>query len=548
MPWRPRIEEESRREIFREVYERSQTDPNFIVMLSLATLIATLGLLTNSAAVIIGAMLISPLMGPILAGGFAYAVGWTQLGFRAVTTIGIGVGTAMIISAVIVYLSPLKENTAEILARTRPNLLDLFIAFFSGLAAAYAMTHKKDSVGTITGVAIATALVPPLCVTGFGLATGQWTIMLGSFYLFVTNLVSIYLSAAMVFWLMGFYSRSEAAATAAEAVPDRSRRRFYYSLGVLVVLSLPLIFTLSSAVREIQTKNETQKILADFFNKADLSRISDWSYQEKGDELIVDVALRTLKVYEPADIEHIQQVLSNTLHRPVKLTVAQVQLYNPKNLQVDKPAGTSIGSILPGEPKPVVAPAATVASGGVASGGVADALKDVLQQAVGDLTDARLWDFQVTFTPQGRPERVLAHLRSDRALTIKELQSVQAKMREKLSIPSVAVTSDRIELAPVAFAGAEIQNQTDWETRLPFISAFLLEQPQPITLVSVPAQSETAVDQGVLAQRAERVKQDLLRHAPALAPRLTVQTGQSLPGGALPSVIIALGAEQSRNR
>ena len=156
--------------------------------------IAVLGLLLSSPAVVIGAMLISPLMGPIIGLGFALATFDSAEIRDAAVALAAGIVIAVLFCALIVLLSPIQNVTAEIASRTRPNLFDLIVALFSALAGAYAMVRGRE--GTIVGVAIATALMPPLAVVGFGLATANWTVFGGSLLLFFTNLMTITLTAA----------------------------------------------------------------------------------------------------------------------------------------------------------------------------------------------------------------------------------------------------------------------------------------------------------------------------------------------------------------
>ena len=167
--------------------------------------IATFGLVESSPAVIIGAMLISPLMGPIMGTGLALAVGDLYLGIKAVLNLIVSVTVSIVFSGVLVWLLPFHSATSEIIARTKPNLLDLGIALLSGLAGSVLVSRGggKD-VAALPGVAIAVALMPPLCTVGFGLGAGyNLEIMGGAALLFVTNLFAIVASAFLVFLLVG---------------------------------------------------------------------------------------------------------------------------------------------------------------------------------------------------------------------------------------------------------------------------------------------------------------------------------------------------------
>ncbi|MEP6703961.1 MAG: DUF389 domain-containing protein, partial [Acidobacteriota bacterium] len=169
--------------------------------------IATLGLVLNSPAVIIGAMLISPLMNPILASGLALATGEIVLGLRAFFNLFLSCLAAIGFAVFLVIILPFREMTTEIAARMQPNVLDLIIALFSGAVGSVAICRDlKGVVTSIPGVAIAVALMPPLCVVGYGIGlmlsfdtvTG-WRIASGGGLLFLTNLVAITLMATIVF-------------------------------------------------------------------------------------------------------------------------------------------------------------------------------------------------------------------------------------------------------------------------------------------------------------------------------------------------------------
>jgi len=198
-----RIAPDSKRSVYLEVFSSSEVlSLNYGLGLVFAAGIATLGLVLNSPAVVIGAMLISPLMDPILGFGFSLATYDFREARRSLIALAVGSLMAVAFAGLIVLLSPLKEPTAEILSRTRPNLFDLLVALFAAQAGAYAIINGRG--GTIVGVAIATALMPPLAVVGFGLATWNMPILAGALALFVTNFVTIALSATIMARLYGF--------------------------------------------------------------------------------------------------------------------------------------------------------------------------------------------------------------------------------------------------------------------------------------------------------------------------------------------------------
>lgn len=212
--------------------------------------IATLGLMLNSAAVIIGAMLVAPLMGPIVLLGFAIAATDVEKAIRSAKALFVGVVAALAISVAIVKLSPYIPATPEILARTNPNLFDLLVAVLSGMVAGYAVTHQK--IGTVAGVAIATALMPPLAASGYGLAVGDMHVFQGAFFLFLTNMLAIALTVAGMATWYGFANLR---------TPKPLIWKTVTAGAVLVVLSIPLVKTLNESVTKSLTVNHVEAVL-----------------------------------------------------------------------------------------------------------------------------------------------------------------------------------------------------------------------------------------------------------------------------------------------
>lgn len=175
-------------------------------ILIFAIMIASIGLDVNNTAVIIGAMLISPLMGPIMGIGLGVGINDLKLIIQAFKNLGIAVLISILTSALYFWISPLNEAQSELLARTSPNLWDVFIGLFGGLAGIVAGS-RADKSNAIPGVAIATALMPPLCTAGFGLATGQWNFFFGACYLFWINSVFICFATIVIVRLLRFKNK-----------------------------------------------------------------------------------------------------------------------------------------------------------------------------------------------------------------------------------------------------------------------------------------------------------------------------------------------------
>lgn len=214
----------------------------YMMQIVLATGIAFVGLLMNSAPVIIGAMLISPLLAPIMGFGFAVATFDGRLLRRSLETLGVGTALAIGVALLLSVLSPITDPTPALLARVRPSLLDLMVAIFGGVAGAYALLRKFSA--TLVGVAIATALIPPLATIGWALATGRYDYAGGALLLYVTNTAAIGLMATAVARFNGFGTGLS------------PRQTWLQSGGIfaaLAVLAVPLSFSLSAIVREARS-------------------------------------------------------------------------------------------------------------------------------------------------------------------------------------------------------------------------------------------------------------------------------------------------------
>ena len=211
-------------------------------VLMFAIAVASIGLNVNSTAVVIGAMLISPLMGPIVGMGYGLAVGDTALIRQAVRNIMVFVAISLVTATLYFLLTPLKEAQSELLARTQPTLWDVLIAFFGGSAGIVAQTRKEGG-NAIPGVAIATALMPPLCTAGYGLAHGNWQYFFGAFYLFAINCVFIAFSTLLFSKLLKLPRRG---------LVTESKRRLQSIIITAVVLAvmIPSGYMASGLVRQ----------------------------------------------------------------------------------------------------------------------------------------------------------------------------------------------------------------------------------------------------------------------------------------------------------
>ena len=198
-------------------------------ILACAILVASVGLNVNSTAVIIGAMLISPLMGPIIGAGFGLAIYDFILLKRSLKNLLIATVVSIAVSAIYFFISPFKEAQSELLARTAPNIYDVLIAFFGGLAGVIAVTRVEKGL-PVAGVAIATALMPPLCTAGYGLGTGNYMYFLGALFLYTINCTFICIATYLIVKYMKY--------PAARQVDKKQEKQVKYFITIIVVLMI----------------------------------------------------------------------------------------------------------------------------------------------------------------------------------------------------------------------------------------------------------------------------------------------------------------------
>ena len=292
--------------------EESDLTARYMFMLMMSAAIAILGLLLSSPAVVIGAMLLSPLMGPIIGLGFSLAVGDFHWMRQAARSLAIGTVLSVLLCAFIVMLSPLQTVTSEIAARTRPNLFDLGVALFSALAGAYAMIRGRE--GTVVGVAIATALMPPLAVVGFGLATLNLTVFTGALLLYITNLMTIALTAAVMARLYGFRT-------------TLSERQTQLQTALIAVIFIALAVPLGLALRQIAWEAQAARVIKgevlDGFDNA--ARLSEITINFDASPIAVDVTVLTPQLRPDAE-RATSRAIQRRLDVPVNMQITQYQV------------------------------------------------------------------------------------------------------------------------------------------------------------------------------------------------------------------------------
>ena len=252
-----REKEQQDLDVFNVLREGALPTIEYYVLTVLSCVIATTGLLQGSTATIIGAMIVAPLMTPILA--FSLGVNWGDVDLikTSAQSIAKGVFLAIFISALISYVVPIPAYTAEILSRTRPTLFDIIVAIASGIVGAYGNANKRIS-NTLAGVAIAVALMPPLCTVGIGIGTFNREVATGAALLFLINLVSISLAGAAVFWAMKVHPLLEDAG----AVNKRALYQIVISVCILAVISIPVFLYMREGYLLANAQQHARELIA----------------------------------------------------------------------------------------------------------------------------------------------------------------------------------------------------------------------------------------------------------------------------------------------
>jgi len=285
--------------VHRMLSESATPTIEYYILTTLSAIIATTGLIQGSTAVIIGAMIVAPLMTPILA--FSLGVIWGDLNLIRNSTISILRGTmlAVIISAGIAFLTPISGYSAEILARTRPDLFDVIIAIASGTVGAYGYANKKVS-STLVGIAIAVALMPPLCTIGIGIGTLNLDMTLGATTLFLINLISISLSSAVIFWLM----RIHPVFADKEMVKKRAIHQIIISVVILAAITIPVSYFMWERYSDESIKSHTNSYVDEEFENI---KVYDIEIKKNDEGNILYLTLKGVKIPKAHKIEDLKK-------------------------------------------------------------------------------------------------------------------------------------------------------------------------------------------------------------------------------------------------
>lgn len=522
--------------------------------------IATIGLILSSPAVIIGAMLISPLMGPILAAGLSLTVGDLVLGVRSAVKLALSCAVAIGFAMFLVWLLPFKEMTQEIAARTRPNTLDLVVALFSGAVGSVATCKDVKGVATsIPGVAIAVALMPPLCVVGYGLGVWYSTgavadgmgVARGGGLLFLTNLVAIIFTAMLVFlglrvgagntrervgdwlrednetaWFRALLNRLPFS-TNSKAIGSLPARILIILIPVLVIL-VPLtqaFVQLKQELRRQQQENRTRSAATELWQQRfgkfpdgqPRSYIDQVTVIEQGAQLVVSFRVFTIQPSQPTERDEFTRLLAARFARSPDAIGFQL---------VEVPTASMAVAEKIKEEEPVKLPP-TVAQM------QADFLRAV-DAAVNNLRlppGARLLDYAVT-TGRAEPMRVRLIYLAEKEISPDAQALIVEDLKNRLNYPSAVITLEDVSAVPVTVRFKRNRAEVGEDFKEPLERAGDALRQHPSLRLEVAAVEQEGERDGVAEERARALADYITSVWGVAQERIGIVTGKGADGSA----------------
>lgn len=331
----PRLNLSQRTEVYVRLRRSARPDIDFFVLIGLSTLIASLGLLLSSPAVVIGAMLVAPLMSPMIGAGMAIVLGnprFLRLSLGAVIK---GTLLAIVLGVLTGLLQPDGQLTPEILARTQPTLLDLGVAVFAGLAGAYALANS-EAAAALPGVAISAALVPPLATVGIALATGHVRESAGALLLYSTNLVAIVAAAVLVFISLGF--RPNQTQKAQRVVQQRTVRVAAILLGLITIVLGTTTVSLAREARLNARVHDVVELQTNAIEGVEFANLEIEDLTDESQPLALQLTVRSTHAIAHSTVEALRDQIGTDLGPDLNgdrqiamtLTVIRVTMLDPE--------------------------------------------------------------------------------------------------------------------------------------------------------------------------------------------------------------------------
>lgn len=535
------VKPEQKEEIYIQISRSaSLRDVSYWLQVLFSAGIATLGLVLNSPAVIIGAMLISPLMGPILASGLTLATGDLILGVRAITNLMLSCMLAIFFAVLLVSVLPFKEVTSEIAARTQPNTLDLAIALFSGAVGSIAICKEvKGVVTSIPGVAIAVALMPPLCVVGFGLGvavssdpTEGMRVARGGALLFLTNLIAITFTAMVVFVALHIDTQQIKERVREWREQDKESIRFRGALGglpaamwirkldslpgrfllILITLSLLLIplsrsfSQLRSEIARKQQENQIRRAATEIWEQK-FSRLpsgeprcylGQMSLLDQQGKLALVLRVFTSKSFTAPEKAEYTRLLAARIHRSVESIVLQL---------IEIPTTTS--ELLTRKQEEAAdkrepATALTLTQ-------LQQNFSHEVENSLSELKlppPARLVNYELKM-PAGQPVEVRLVYLSDRDIETDAQNLIVTEVKERLENTVAGVQLERVpaSFGPLKFSRNRVEITETGASLLDPLGRTL--RAQPTLRVEISASSDKGEREGIAGERTEAIKEYL---------------------------------------
>lgn len=441
-----RIQASAKPKVYNQVFATAEFNrPSYWLEIFFSAGIATFGLVESSPAVVIGAMLISPLMGPIMATGLSLAIGDLYLGIKALLNLLVSIAVSIAFSGFLVWLLPFHSATSEIIARTNPNLLDLGIALLCGLAGSVVVCRGAGEGATaLPGVAIAVALMPPLCTMGFGLGSGaNLAIMGGAGLLFLTNLVAIVATAFVVFLLVGMNAPEVEQAMLASRVDEslgrilahgpvarmlstggQLRWRILMVLIVLASIAVPLRRALLQVASETLTRAAVQEELKQLVAS---DGIVSQQVSVGKDEILIRL-ISTRPIADTTVTQARQDLMRRTGHE-VQISVEAVASQSALAALMERLA----------RPAPMIPKEKSVAE-------MQTELLNRIRPALQDIwpsQDAPIQDFELVLGATGLAVDV--HYQAAKDLGDVPINMVSQNLRTKLAMPDLVLKAERVE-------------------------------------------------------------------------------------------------------
>lgn len=352
------ITKEQRAELRITLREGSQPDFDYFLLVVLSSMIATQGLLVNSPAIIIGAMLVAPLMSPLIGLGLASINGDGKLLRDSLSSIFRGAIFSVLIAFVITWINKnlpfvvLFDLPREVLARVTPGPIDLGVALAGGAAAAFALAMPNIS-AALPGVAIATAIMPPLCAIGIGLAVGRWDVAAGASLLFLTNVVSITFASTLVFFSLGFRGPLTGR-------KDRVPASIVISAALTGILLISLSYLSYQLFQSAAENRRIEQVVVEEIGKIEGAELVEWTTEDIDGTLELDIVIRTLNLLRYEDSVQLQLAISERLDKPVSILISQIlaRQLDPLVLPTATSTATATKTYTPG-PSPTATSTAT---------------------------------------------------------------------------------------------------------------------------------------------------------------------------------------------